>query len=869
MKKIIYFLKVFVSVIFLVSVAGCAGKKERKSVSSLPEENRFRKTLITDNLVSPVQLKVAGTGKVYLVETSGNLKIIDPITKQVKSAGTIKTYDGMEFGLLGFALDPDFIRNGWIYFQYGLPDKRKDSCIFQVSRFTIQSDSLLNDSEKRLVKIPYVYNCCHTAGGMSFDSKGNLYFSTGDNTDAFQTVYSPSDERPGHEIANALRSAANSMDLRGKILRIHPERDGSYSIPRGNLFEDGKKGRPEIYIMGCRNAYRIFADVKTDILYWGEVGPDADKDSTRGPKGYDEFNIANAAGYYGWPLFIGDNKPYKKIDFETATTGETFNPEKPVNYSRLNTGLAELPPSHKASIWYPYVESPDFAGFGTGGRTAIGGPVYHYDKTLESAIKLPAHFDKCWFIADWMRNWLKAVHLVDDTKVGKIDSLMPAAFFAKPIDMAFGIDGALYLIEYGSNWGANTDSKLVRIEYISGNRPPVAAIHADSLTGGTPLTVNFSARQSMDPDQDELKYQWQLSGKLISEKQDFSYTFSEPGKYDISLTVTDVAGEKNGTSLGIYAGNAKPFIDITLPNKSFYWDKVPYAIQVSDKEDGELNNGIAPASVTARIFKMPHNSFLTDHGNLIQKGELLISSSDCKSCHSNNLESVGPSFEKIAGKYAITENNISRLVMKILKGGQGIWGERSMAPHPQLRAEQTEEMVKYILSLARPVDSSSLSLNGTLDFSRKGKALAEPVYLIRSSYTDKGGHNAGQLTSSTQYLLRYPKLYPEDFDDIYESGVRGKVLYGRHDSFARLKDIDLTGIQQAIINAGGKGRIELHLDTPDGTIIGIGEMNDAPGKKDMTITMKETNGIHHLYLVRKSEKARFDENSLSWIYFSN
>ena len=74
--------------------------------------------------------------------------------------------------------------------------------------------------------------------------------------------------------------AGNTNDLRGKILRIHPEDDGTYTIPEGNLFPKGtEKTRPEIYVMGDRNPWRISIDSKTGYIYWGEVGPDASEDT--------------------------------------------------------------------------------------------------------------------------------------------------------------------------------------------------------------------------------------------------------------------------------------------------------------------------------------------------------------------------------------------------------------------------------------------------------------------------------------------------------------------------------------------------------------------------------------------------------------
>ncbi len=102
----------------------------------------------------------------------------------------------------------------------------------------------------------------------------------------------------------------------------------------GNLFPPGTpKTRPEIYVMGDRNPYRISVDQKNSTLYWGEVGPDAPNDSfaTRGPRGYDEINQARKAGYYGWPFFVGNNYPYRRYNYLTGISGYAFDPAKPEN----------------------------------------------------------------------------------------------------------------------------------------------------------------------------------------------------------------------------------------------------------------------------------------------------------------------------------------------------------------------------------------------------------------------------------------------------------------------------------------------------------------------------------------------------------
>ena len=86
---------------------------------------------------------------------------------------------------------------------------------------------------------------------------------------------------------------------------------------------------------------------------------------------------------------------------------------------------------------------------------------------------------------------------------------MPNQKFVRPIDMNFGSDGSLYLIEYGTTWGKNENCKLVRIDYVRGNRSPVAKISANITVGKSPLIVQFSSEGSTDPDKDDkISFEW-------------------------------------------------------------------------------------------------------------------------------------------------------------------------------------------------------------------------------------------------------------------------------------------------------------------------------------------------------------------------
>src|SRR5690625_7784157 len=91
-----------------------------------------------------------------------------------------------------------------------------------------------------------------------------------------------------------------------------------------------------------------------------------------------------------------------------------------------------------------------------------------------------------------MRNWIMAVEFDEKGEMVFMEPFLDQFDFVAPNDMTFGPDGAIYILEYGTNWfSRNNDAKLVRIEYMEGNRPPVARIRADHTVGAHPLTVHL------------------------------------------------------------------------------------------------------------------------------------------------------------------------------------------------------------------------------------------------------------------------------------------------------------------------------------------------------------------------------------------
>jgi cytochrome c len=468
----------FLSLIVLCAVSLMSSRAAENETSNT---NQFRKVVLAHGLNDPMELSVAKDGRVFFVERGGAVKIWKPDTKTTVEAAKLKVFfnynegveaanqgkkGGWEDGLLGLHLDPDFERTQAIYLYYSPADVSEN----WVSRFELKGDKLDLPSEKVILKVATQREvCCHSGGSLEFDAQGNLYLSTGDNTNPFEANgFAPLDYRPGRYGWDSARSAGNRNDLRGKILRVKPKADGGYDIPEGNLFpKDGSKGRPEIYTMGHRNPFRITVDQKTGWLYWGDVGPDAQtNDPKRGSAGFDEINQARKAGNFGWPFFMANNRPYHAFDFETKTAGEPFDPEKPMNLSPNNTGLKELPPAQPAWLAYPTSPSARYPQLGSGGRSAMAGPVYHFDAGVKSPHKLPARYDGSVFIYEWMRNWIKEVKLDAEGRVSKINPFLEDMKFLRPVEMEIGPDGCIYVIEFGTAWEKNTDSQVVRIEYV-------------------------------------------------------------------------------------------------------------------------------------------------------------------------------------------------------------------------------------------------------------------------------------------------------------------------------------------------------------------------------------------------------------------
>jgi cytochrome c len=486
--------------IIIVAISSCEKEGKSNLANDRPNENRFTKVNLVSGLDEPMELSVLPNGNVLFVERKGALRLFLPSENQAVEIGKLDVFHGLEDGLLGLALDPEFEKNAFIYLFYSPAGEKS---VQRVSRFVLKNSTFDPTSEKVLLEIPTQrVECCHSAGSLAFGPDKTLYIAVGDNTNPHNPGYYNSiDERKGREYWDAQRTAGNTNDLRGKILRIKPEADGSYSIPDGNLFpRDDKNSRPEIYAMGCRNPYRVSVDKKTGYVYWGDVGQNTEDNPKRGPISYDEFHQAKEPGFFGWPYFAGDNKPYADFDFATEKIGPFFDPLHPRNESPNNTGRRDLPPAQGALIWYSYDSSKVFENLGTGGKSPIGGPVYYQDANKKvswapEAREFPPYYNGRLFIAEWMRDWINVVSMDDEGRLKSIERFMPSTKFDHPIDLEFGPDGALYVLEYGTFWFAqNKNARLARIEFRGGQQEAGSAGRGRQNCGGPSANRQFFGR---------------------------------------------------------------------------------------------------------------------------------------------------------------------------------------------------------------------------------------------------------------------------------------------------------------------------------------------------------------------------------------
>jgi glucose/arabinose dehydrogenase len=230
----------------------------------------FGQTRIASPILVPVAAALAPDGRFFVVEQTGNVRVVKNNVLLETPFVSLTVDSNGERGLVGVAVDPDFLVNKYIYVYYckpGTPARNR------VSRFTATNDTAAPGSETVILDLdPLGSAFIHNGGALHFGKDGKLYVAVGDN---------------------AVTANAQNLDTyHGKLLRIN--KDGS--APADNPFPTGSEQRKRVWAYGLRNPFTFAVDLETGKIFINDVGASS----------WEEINDATLPGRnFGWPATEG------------------------------------------------------------------------------------------------------------------------------------------------------------------------------------------------------------------------------------------------------------------------------------------------------------------------------------------------------------------------------------------------------------------------------------------------------------------------------------------------------------------------------------------------------------------------------------
>jgi glucose/arabinose dehydrogenase len=461
--------------------------------------------------LDPTGMALAPDGRLFLLEKSGQVRIIrdgvllpDPFLELA-----VDNYN--ERGLTGIAFDPDFDFNNFVYLFYTIPGANRN----RVSRFIANGDYAIPGSEQVLLETDPLAGTIHNAGALLFGQDKKLYIATGDGADA--------------------GTAQRLNSLLGKVLRINT--DGT--IPSDNPFYLQANGPfRAIWALGFRNPFSFAVQPGTGAMMVGDVGGEQ----------FEEINLIQRGGNYGWPVIEGPRT------WQTAPAG---------------------------------YRDPLYAYNHSVGCSVIGASFYN-----PAVATFPQRYHGKFFFADYCESYIKVLN----PESGLVEETF-ATGTNRPVALLVANDGALYVLSRAGLGGGsvqdNTSSNngtLWRIFY-TGSGAPFIYLHPESIT----LPVGESASFNVAAlGQAPLQYQWlrnqvPIPGATTSSFNIPAVQLGDEGT-SFSCTVSNHLGSvQSQTALLTVTPNQRPVPRISLPLAGYRYvagDTIFFAGSATDPEDG-------------------------------------------------------------------------------------------------------------------------------------------------------------------------------------------------------------------------------------------------------------------------------------------
>jgi PKD repeat protein/glucose/arabinose dehydrogenase len=580
----------------------------------------FQEQIVFSGLTQPTNLEFSPDGRIFVAEKGGRIKVFDDLadtTPTVFADLSTNVHNQWDRGLLGLALPADFPASPWVYVLYAYdappgqvaprwndscPDANNGLCVVTGRLSRLQANgNVMTGTEQVLIHDWCQQFPSHSIGDLAFGADGMLYVTGGDgasfNVVDYGNLPAGSPTNPCTDPTNeggALRSqdvrtTADETQLDGSLLRLDPNTGAA--APGNPLIGSSDPDARRIVATGLRNPFRLTMRPGTNEAWISDTGWTTWEEVDR------VVNPTAGVTNFGWPCYEGvPRQPgYDSVNLSLCETLYT-----------AGAGAHTLPfvAWNHSNKLIPGEACP------TGSSSSTGVAFYP-----TSGGPYPAAYNGAVFFADYSRRCIWASLPTTPGGLPSASNLVTfASDSASPVDLEIGPGNELYYVDLGGT--------IRRIRYFPGNQPPTAVISATPTQGPVPMTVNFSATGSTDPDpadEGRLTYAWDFTndGTTDSTAATASFTYTAAGNYTAKLTVTDTLGATDTDTVIITPGNQAPAAVIDTPTAGTTWrvgNTINFTGHATDPQQGTL-----PASALAWQLRMQHCSAPNNcHAHILQ-----------------------------------------------------------------------------------------------------------------------------------------------------------------------------------------------------------------------------------------------------------